>query len=445
MTFQILILFLLILANALFAMAELAFVSTRKTRLQKLATMGNRNAQLALDLASDPSRFLSIVQVGISLVGIVAGAYGGASLAEPLSQYFLQIPWISHSVANALSITIVVTGIFFFSLVFGELIPKRIALAFPDFLALRLAIPMTFFAKIANPAISALRYITDTSLSVLGIRPQNDASVSDEDVKDLIDEGIASGAMHVVEKKMVEGVLSLDQLTVEDIMTPRARVVWLNISDSDEVNWRKIVASGHSNFPVYKDNRDTVLGMVAIKSLWANLSLAQTVDLKSLVIDPLFVPASMTANKFLETLKRERTHIALVSDEFGGLIGIVTLNDLFEHIVGELPSGDQPRKSTARKREDGSWLVDAILAVDEFRAAVPVGELPGEKDGAYETIGGFVIHRLGRIPDEADHFDFDGFRFEVLDMDRHRIDKILVTPLPPAEPHDSSETSEETP
>jgi len=430
MTFELLFIFALTFANALFAMAELAIVSVRKVRLQKRAAEGDKRAQVALDLASDPAKFLSTVQIGISLVAIVAGAFGGATLADPLKRLLSAVPWIGESFAGTLSFTLVVTAIFLLQLILGELVPKRLALAFPEFVATRLAVPVSWMAKFAAPVVQALGYVTDSALGVVGVQPERDAPVSDEDVTDLMDEGVASGAMHVVEREMVEGVLSLDDLTVEEIMTPRSRVVWLNVDDSDEVNWRKIVASGHSYFPVYKANRDTVVGIVAIKSLWANLSLAQTADLKSLVVEPIFVPRAMTGSKFLETLKRGRTHIALVSDEFGGMLGLVTLNDVFEHIVGELPSGDQPRRNEARKRPDGSWLVDAILSVDEFREAVSIGELPDEKEGAYETVGGFVIHHFGRIPVEGDHFEFGGFKFEVIDMDRHRIDKILVIPVP---------------
>lgn len=431
MTFPIIFILILTLANALFASAELAIVSVRKIRLQKRAALGDHSARVALDLASDPTKFLSTVQIGISLVQIVAGAVGAATMSAPVEEILLSYaPWITKAYAGSLSFALVVTACFLVQLVLGELVPKRLALAFPEFFATRLGVPISLMARFAAPAVQALGYVTDTALDILGVKQEKDAPVSDEDVADLMDEGVASGAMHVVEKRMVEGVLSLDDLTVEEIMSPRSRIIWLNVDDSDEVNWRKIVASGHSYFPVYKASRDTVVGIVSIKSLWANLSLAQTADIKSLVVEPVFVPPSMTGSKFLETLKRSRTHIALVSDEFGGMLGLVTLNDVFEHIVGELPSGDQPRRrNEARKRSDGSWLVDAILGVDEFRQAVPIGELPGESDGAYETMGGFVIHHLGRIPSVGDSFEFGGFKFEVLDMERHRIDKILVIPI----------------
>jgi putative hemolysin len=243
----------------------------------------------------------------------------------------------------------------------------------------------------------------------------------------LIDEGLSAGIFKKAEKEMVEGVFELDEQTAGDLMTPRARMIWLSLDDADEENWRRIAGSGHSHFPVYQETRDNVIGMVSVKSLWANLSLAGRVELRALVTPPLYVPNAMPAGKLIEEFKKSGKHIALVVDEFGGLQGLVTLNDVMMAIVGNLPEREQRHEPKAMRRQDGSWLIDAMLDIDETKKSLGIDEdLPGEEINRYSTLGGFILSQLGHIPREGEKFHWDRFDFEVLDMDRQRIDKVLI-------------------
>jgi putative hemolysin len=366
------------------------------------------------------------VQFGITLVAIFSGAFGGVTLASIMAKLIEPIPVVGIYSAS-ISLTIVVMGITVASLIFGELVPKRLALTYPDTISMIFAIPLDFLSRLAAPFVDLCSRATDAALHLIGIRSHHsEPTVSDDEVRILIREGLRTGVFKKSEGDMVEGVLDLDELRVGEIMTPRTRIVWLNIDDPDEVNWRKIVASGNSHFPVYQNSRDNVLGTVSVKALWANLSLAQKAELKSLLVEPLFVPTSMSGMKLLETFKQNGVHFALVTDEFGGVDGLVSLNDVLEAVVGEMPSKDQPKKHQIKKIDDASWVVDAMVEIDEFKNTFGFNELPDEDADEYQTVGGFVINRFGRIPDEGDALEFKGFRLEVLDMDKHRIDKVLV-------------------
>ena len=257
--------------------------------------------------------------------------------------------------------------------------------------------------------------------------------MTDEEVNILVEQGLQAGVFHKAEKEMVEGVLGLDQLPVTAIMTPRPKIVFLNIDDSEEVNWRKIVASGHSHFPVYQDNRDQVLGMVAVKALWAHAAIGIQTSLKNLLTPPLVVPETMNCIQLLESFKKSGRHTALVADEFGSIQGMVTLIDVLEAIVGDLPAQGQRDQPQAKQREDGSWLIDATLAVNELKTVLHLDKLPQEAEADYQTLGGLVMTQFGRIPATGDRFEWGGWRFEVVDMDRHRVDKVLVSRLPPAD------------
>lgn len=425
---EIIIILLLVLANGVFAMAEIALVSSRKSRLQKRLDDGDKRAGVVMELTGSPNRFFSTIQFGITLVGVGAGAFGGATVAKQIAEWVGTLPYVGVY-ADTIGITVVVLGITILSMVFGELVPKRIALNYPEKISLFMARPIDWLSRVAGPLVSFLGAVTDGALKLLGIREVKEPSVSEEDVKLLVRQGLLAGVIQKTEKEMVEGVLDLDRLNVGDIMTPRANIVWLNVRDPDELNWRKIVASGHTHFPVYDTNRDNVLGMVSIKALWANLSLANRAELKTLISEPEFVPGSMSAIKLLELFKQTGRHVALVADEFGGVEGLVSLQDVLEAIVGEMPSKDQPKRFQAKKRDDGSWLIDAMLEIDEFKKIFGFKELPGEAEEEYQTVGGFAIHRFGRIPVEGDKFEFGGYTFEVIDMDRHKLDKILLTPV----------------
>jgi len=440
-TLEIIFIFVLLLANGVFAMAEIALVAARKAKLKTLADEGHNGAKLAHELALSPGRFLSTVQVGITLVGTLAGAFGGARLANHLTP-LIKNTGISQSVSESISLFLVVAIITYFSVIIGELVPKRLALINPERIASALARPMNALATSFSPVVNLLNHSSDFLMALLGVRKTKESAVSEEEVRVLIDEGLSAGVFKKAEKDMVEGVFELDEQTAGDLMTPRARMIWLSLDDTDDENWRKIAGSGHSHFPVYQETRDNVIGMVSVKSLWANLSLAGRVELRALVTPPLYVPTAMPAGKLIESFKKSGKHIALVVDEFGGLQGLVTLNDVMMAIVGNLPEREQRNDPKAMLRQDGTWLIDAMLDIDETKSSLGIeDDLPGEDINRFSTLGGFILHRLGHIPREGEKFLWDGFEFEIIDMDRQRIDKVLVTPRaqkktedPPADP-----------
>lgn len=424
---EILILFLLLVANGIFAMAEIAVVAVRKARLKVLTEEGNHRAKVTLQIAQQPTRFLSTVQVGITLIGIFAGTFGGATLTEQLvpvvEKWSVLAPY-----ARSISIGTVVVGITIASVILGELIPKQLGLAYAEPVALFLTPTISRLSRVFSPLVTALTFVTESVLKLVGLRTTPaESSVTDEEVNSLIEEGLHAGVFNKTEKEMVAGVLELDQLPVTALMTPRPKIVFLNLDDPDEVNWRKIVASGHSYFPVYQGSRDQVLGMVAVKALWAHSAIGLTTSLKNLLVSPLVVPETMSAIHLLEAFKKASKHIALVTDEFGAIQGIVTLIDVLEAIVGDLPNMGPRTAPAAKQREDGSWLIDATLATNELKSMLQLDELPDEDRADFQTVGGFVVTRLGRIPAAGDYFEYEGWRFEVVDMDRHRVDKILVS------------------
>lgn len=431
-TLEIIFIFALLLANGVFAMAEIALVAARKAKLKTLADEGHNGAKLAHELALSPGRFLSTVQVGITLVGTLAGAFGGARIAGHFTQYIEKIPGLNESTAENISLFLVVAIITYLSVIIGELVPKRLALTNPERIASALARPMNALALSFSPVVNILNHSSDFLMALLGVRKTKESAVSEEEVRVLIDEGLSAGVFKKAEKDMVEGVFELDEQTAGDLMTPRARMIWLSLDDTDDENWRKIAGSGHSHFPVYQETRDNVIGMVSVKSLWANLSLAGRVELRALVTPPLYVPTAMPAGKLIESFKKSGKHIALVVDEFGGLQGLVTLNDVMMAIVGNLPEREQRNDPKAMLRQDGTWIVDAMLDIDETKSSLGIEtDFPGEEENRFSTLGGFILHRLGHIPRESEKFLWNGFEFEIIDMDRQRIDKVLVTPRIP--------------
>lgn len=422
----------LLLVNGLLAMAEIAVVSARKARLQVLADRGDPRARLALGIAEQPTRFLSTIQIGITLIGILAGVFGGARLADNASAFIARADMLS-AYADALGIALIVTAITLASVIVGELIPKRLALHSPERVAMALTGPIGVFARIVAPVANALAFVTDRVLRLFGIGQPEDAPITEDEVRSLIRKGIHAGTFHQAEEQMVESVLALDQLPVTALMTPRPKIVFLNLDDSDEVNWRKVVASGHSYFPVYQTSRDQVVGLVAVKALWAHSAIGLPTALKNLLVPAFFVPETMNAMHLLEQFKKSGKHLALVNDEFGTVQGLVTLKDVLEAIVGALPEPGQRSQAAVKQRDDGSWLIDATLAIDELKELLRVtGELPHEDTADFQTLGGFVMTHFGRIPAAGDHFTWNGWRFEVMDMDRHRIDKMLVARAPDA-------------
>ncbi len=366
---EIVVILLLLVVNGVFAMTEIAIVTARKARLRQLANGGNARAKLALALAESPNRFLSTVQIGITLVGILAGAFGGATIAEEIAKALAASRAGAYS--DAIGLGVVVVAITYLSLVLGELVPKRIGLGNPERISMLVAKPMQALSVIAGPLVRFLSVSTDGLLRLLAIKPQKEATVSEDEVKVLMQEGLRAGAFQQVESDIVESVLDLDRLMVRDIMTPRPKVIWLNRDDPHETVWHKIVVSGHSFFPVYEGNRDHVVGVVSVKAIYANLAAGAGVNLKDLMVPPLIVPATQNVLQLVETFKKSGKHLALVADEFGGIVGLVTLNDVMEAIVGDFPSQDERAKPAVTRRPDGSWLIDAMIEIVRVEQALP--------------------------------------------------------------------------
>ncbi|AFZ02021.1 hemolysin family protein [Calothrix sp. PCC 6303] len=424
---EILIILLLVLANGLFVMSELAILSSRKARLQHLAERGDLKARAALNLASSPNKFLGTVQIGITLLTILSGAYGEETIAkrlQPLLSSISLTPSYQEQVSKGFAILIIT----YLTLILGELVPKRLALNHPEAIASVLALPMQLLSKITTPIVYLLSASTETILRILGIKPSTEPQVTEEEIKVLIEQGTEEGTFEEAEQDMVERIFRLGDRPVSALMTPRPDIVWLDLEDTAEENRQKIIESGYSRYPVCQGGLDNVLGVIPVTDLLARCFTGQQMDLTVGLRQPVFVPESTRGLKVLEMFKQTVTHMALVVDEYGVIQGLVTLNDVMIEIVGDVPTMEDQDDPQIIQREDGTWLLDGMLAVDEFLELFDVDELHSEDRGSYQTLGGFVITQLGRIPAAADHFEWQGMRFEVMDMDGNRVDKVLVIP-----------------
>ncbi len=426
---EVLIIFLLLVVNGVFAMSEIAIVSARKARLQQLAEAGNVQARAALELASRPTQFLASVQIGITLIGILAGAFGGATIAEEIAAWLNTYPALAPY-GETIGVGIVVLSLTYFSLIIGELVPKRLALGNAERIASVVAAPMQALSRLAAPVVQVLSVSTDVVIRVLGIRPSAEPVITPEEIKILIEQGTESGVFEEVEQNMIESVLRLDERRAGALMTPRTQIVWFDLDDTAETIRLKVGASQHSRFPVIKDSLDNVLGIVRTKDLLAQSLSGQPLDLKALLRPPLFIPESMSALRVLGLFKEKGTHIALVTDEYGGIQGMVTHNDILEAVVGVLSAPGGPTEPQVIRREDGSWLLDGMLPIDQLKEIFDLEKLPDEEHGHFQTVGGFVMTQMRRIPSAGQRFEWGKLSFEIVDMDGRRIDKILVTPEP---------------
>ncbi|MGB5239500.1 MAG: hemolysin family protein [Prochlorococcaceae cyanobacterium] len=427
MAFEILFILLLIIANGIFSGSEIAVVSARKLRLQQLAEKGNRPARAALRLAESPNDFLSTVQIGITLIGILSGAVAGATVAQHLRPIFDGIEAL-RPYSEGLSVTLVVALITYLSLVIGELVPKRIALANPERIACRIAPAMRTLSRMSAPAVHLLGISTDAVLRLLNVDPSAEPDITEEEIKALIRQGADSGVFEESEHDMVQRVLRLGDRTIKTMMTPRTEIRWLDLESSLEENLTEVKESNHSRFPVGRGSLDDCIGVVRVRSLLTAHLGNDPLDLEALCQPPLYVAESIRSLTVLEQFKRTGIHIALVTDEFGGVEGLVTLNDLMEGIVGDLPALEDEEGPSFVIRDDGSWLVDGSLDINDFDDRIGSKLLGSDEQRQYHTMAGFVIHALERIPKASDHFDWQGYRFEVMDMDGKRVDKILVVP-----------------
>lgn len=426
---ELLFILLLILLNGLLSMAELSIVSARKNRLQQRAEAGDESAKAALQLSENPSQFLSTVQIGITLIGIFTGALGGATMSESLGNWLAQFPWLEpYSTSIAVGLVVLLLG--FFSLVLGELVPKQIALNYAESIAAATAPMMKTLAAFSSPFVALLSTTTNFIVHLFGVQRSGDPLVTDEDVRQLIEQGKEVGIFEEIEQEIVGQVFRLSDRTVNALLTPRTDIIWLDINDSAEVVRNKVLEHRFAQFPVADGDLDTVVGVVLIKDLLAQSLDGRPLVLKEVIRQPLFIPESTPALEVVDKLKETGTHIALVIDEYGGLEGMVTLDDIFEAIIGELPNSDEVPEVEEVERDDGTWLIDGMYAVDEFKEKFDLDELPDEEEGYYQTLGGFVMRMLQKIPSTGDSFEYAGLRLEVVDMDGRRVDKVLVARLP---------------
>lgn len=422
---EIVILLLLILANGFFSMGEMALVAARKARLERLSQEGHTRARVALDLASNPNRFLATIQIAITLVAIISGAYGGVTLGEKLGVVLAERGW-AEPYGHAVGVGVVVLLTTFLSLVLGELVPKRLALTLGERVALAVAPTMQRLAVLASPFVWLLGHATEGVLRLLRVRPSTEPPVTEEEIALLIQQGTEAGVFEESEQDLVESVFRLTERRVAAMMTPRPDIVWLDIEDPPAEMARKMRESGHSRFPVSEGSLDSLLGVALAKDLLPAYLEGSIPDLRSSLRPALFVPENLTAPKVLEAFRSGGAHLALVLDEYGSIQGLVTLNDVMEALVGAGATEEGAPEPEAMQREDGSWLLDGMLPVDELADLLELGTLPGEERGHYHTLGGFVMAEMGRIPRAGEHFDWGGWRFEVVDMDGHRVDKVLA-------------------
>lgn len=423
-SFAIAFVLLLIVINGIFALSEMAVVASRKVRLERLARESNAGARGALDLVADPGGFLSTVQIGITLVGIVAGAYGGATLADPLGGQLDRFTWIAPH-GNQVAIVVVVIVITYLSLVVGELVPKRIALANPERAASLIARPMIVLSVVAAPAVWLLKVSSDALLRLVGLSAARRASVTEDEIKALIAEGTRTGTFVPEEQAMIEGVLRLTDRTVRVIMTLRSDITWIDKSDSREAIAELVAASPHTDFLVCDGSVDKAIGLVGARDLLRAALNQEKLDIARLVRPTLFVSELTPVLTLIELFRQHGVKIAAVVDEYGGTEGLVTATDVLEGIAGALPDRHEGEAPASVRRPDGSWLVDGLLPIDEFEDVCGVSGF--REAGDFATVAGYVIHELGQLPSVGDQIERGGLVFEVVDMDGLRIDKLLVT------------------
>ncbi|MGC4097878.1 MAG: hemolysin family protein [Nitrospira sp.] len=426
MLIDIVIIVLLIVLNGVLAMTELAVVSSRKNRLETKAEAGIRSARIALDLKDDPSKFLSTVQIGITLIGILSGAFSGVTLAGPLGAYFTETFPVLGQYADDLAMGLVVTLVTYLSLVIGELVPKQIALRYADNIAVAIARPITWLSRLTNPLVVLLDASNRCILALLGIKREEASTVSEEDVKAVIAEGTAAGVLEPEEKQMLDRVMRLDDLPLVAAMTHRKDTVWIDINEGPESILHKIEETHHSRYPLCQTSFEQILGIVVVKDVLLQLGRGKQLDLRAIAHTPMYMPKGKSVLEALEEFKRSTSNMALIVDEYGGLEGIVTLKDIMEVIVGVLPEPAHREDYTATLREDGSWLVDGGLSIHEAEEMIGMHDMMDQED-SFTTVAGFMFFQLGQVPKAGDHLDWREWRFEVMDMDGTRIDKLLVS------------------
>jgi putative hemolysin len=426
-----LIILALILLNGILSASEISIVSSRKARLQVLADKKNAAAQQVLLLKEKPNQFLSTVQIGITLIGILTGIFGGSTIALRLDTVLSNVTWLSPY-SSQVSVLLVVLAITFLTLVFGELVPKRIGLAIPEKYAMFVAIPMNFLSKVVAPFVWLLSLTTEAVVRLLNIKTTKNA-VTEEEIKAMVDEGADSGAIEHIEHEIVDRVFSLGDKRAIQLMTHRSNIVWLDINEDYLIHKDTILESGHSVYPVCEDELDHVIGVVHIKSLLNEYLEGKSVELRNLVQPLNYVHENSSAYSILNKFKTSKIHQAIVLDEYGSLQGIVTMNDILSSLVGDISDGETAEKYELVVREDGSMLIDGTYQIDELlnRLGIELTEEDEEDEGfgTINTIAGLILLKLGHVPHTGEWVEWNGYRFEVIDMDANRIDKVLVNTI----------------
>jgi putative hemolysin len=432
MPLEILFLFGLIILNGLFAMSEIALVTARRGRLQGLVDQGDVGAAAALALNEDPTRFLSTIQVGITTIGILSGIVGEAALAAPLAEWLVSLG-AERSYAQLGATALVVVVVTYFAIVFGELVPKRLGQMSAEGVARRVARPIGWMATAARPFVRLLSVSTDVLLQLVGVRNTTANAVTEEEIHQLIKEGSESGVIDEQERAMVRNVFRLDDRQIASLMTPRSDIVYLDLEDPLEENLRKVLDSERSRFPVCRGSLRDVIGIASARRLLQQNIRGEPTDIAATVDPAVYVPESLTGMELLENFRSSTGHFALVVDEYGEVQGLVTLQDVFESIVGEFstPRGED---AWAVQRVDGSWLLDGLIPIPELKDRLAFNAAPEEELGRYNTLSGMIMLLLGRVPSVSDTVDWQGWRFEIVDMDQHRIDKVLASRIPAASP-----------
>lgn len=425
------IILLLILLNGFFSMAEMAVISARKARLQQSADAGREGARIALDLKQNAGRFLSTVQIGMTAISVLASVLGGATLADIVDRWLVNVGGWPARNATAISFVAVVVVISYLTLIFGELVPKRIALSRPETIAAALARILSLASQMARPAEWILERSSSVVLSIIPLRTHEPQAITDEEITIMLREGAALGHFERTETAIVQMALRLDDRPVNAVMTPRTQVEFLDLGDSDTENRRKIVASAYSRFPVMDGTPPQVLGIVEGKKLLAAALTGKPFDLRAALRPPLYVPATVTVLRALEIFKASGEPMALVVDEYGELEGILTLHDIMTSLVGDIASPEEPGSPSVVKRDDGSWLIDGMVPIDTVRDTIGITSLPGEGEGDFHTLGGFIMSRVNRIPKVGDKTTVAGYRFEVVVMDGRRVDRVMIVPPKP--------------
>ena len=435
---NILIIFILFLLNAVFAMYEIAMVSSKKTRLMARAEDGLKGASDALELLEDPDQqYLSAIQIMITMIDTLAGGIGGAKLSHPLATIFKRVVWL-EPFADIAALVLVVIVITYFSIVIGELIPKRIAVSKPEDVVTRLSPMIKTLSRILRPLTKLLSGSTNLCIKLFNIDVTKEPAITEEELKGYIQEGRQTGVFDEAEQIMVDGVFRFSDRRVDAIMTPHTEVDWIDLDDDREVIVKQLMESNYSRLPIAHGDLDRSIGYINTKDLIGVDIHSPQFNLEDYVREPLFLPGNMQAVKAFEQFRQTGVHQALVLDEYGGVEGFVTLYDVLESIVGDIPQDEHDTEQDVVQRSDGSWLVDGLIPVDELKAILRVDELPEEDKAGFQTLSGFVMNQLGRIPKTGQIFEWENWRFEVVDMDGHRVDRVLVTDIA-AEQYSASE------